>query len=353
MAISSRLSRVFSSGQVSSYLTGVSSLKTGSRGSMVYGTYQSGGRIAGSVTFNVDFLQYVTDTWTQSFATLPASGYKLSTSLQTGFWRCAGLSNYRNAGYLTGGSWDNNAGSLIMQKLDYANRTYSIMPTCGTTTARNQTWGTTNPETAGYTFGGYVGQGSLLGANGIDKLSYTTETAAILGAYFSGNRGLSCGPAHNGKTAGYQMSGSTGAAGGYAATTRISKILYSNDTTSDLASTIAGTARDLASATQNGTVAAYLFSGRGGGTQVDKLAFSSETTSLLANGHSVDVGNGSWSSGANDNGVAIYHFGGDTSGTSNLIEKWNVASGDTRSSVSGASSRANNWESTSLSNSAS
>jgi hypothetical protein len=351
MAISARLSRVFSTGQVSDYLKGTVLLKTGSRGSMIYGSYCNTGRVGSTANYTIDFLQYVTDTWTQNFATAPISGVKSDTGTFLGFMRGGALSNYRNAGYITGGGFD-NGGSHLVQKLDYANRTYSILPTSGTTCSRSQTWGTTNPETAGYTYGGYISQGSVIAAQGIDKLSYSTETAALLSAYFTANRGLSCGACHNGTTAAYQMGSGLGPAGGYATSTRISKILYSNDTTSNLGATLAGAARDLAPATQNGTTAAYCFSGRGGATQVDKMSFSTETVALLANGHSVDIGNGSIQGGANNNGVAIYHFGGSSAGSANLIEKWNVASGDTRSSVSGASGRTNDWETNCLSNTA-
>jgi hypothetical protein len=352
MAISSRLSRVFSSGQVSSYLTGTSNLNTGSRGSMVFGAYQAGGRRSESPTFRVDFLDYNTDTLIQTFNTLPCSPTKDSTTAIAGFWRPGANSNYRVAGYLTAGGFHPGGNTLFAQKLDYANRTWSIPGSAASQTFRGTTWGTTNPGTAGYTYGGYTSQASVIMAAGIDKLLYSTETASLLSSYFDGNRGLSCGACHNGTTAAYQMGSGLGAAGGYSATTRISKVVYSTDTASTLGATLAGAGRDLAAATQNGTTASYCFSGRGGGTQVDKMAFSNETVSLLSSGHSVDVGNGSLDGGANNNGTAIYHAGGATSGSSNLIDKWSVPS-DTRSTLSGISGITNTWDLTTLSNCAS
>lgn len=322
---------------------------------MRYGAYLAGGRIADTGVYSVDFLEYVTDTWTGNQSTLPCTPVKDNdTSGSVGYWRGAAQSNYRVAGYIAGGGYTpDTRGTLFTQKLDYANRTWSFTPYAGTTCFRAFTWGTTNPGTAGYTYGGYISQASTIAAAGVDKLSYSTEIAALLSSSFSGDRGLSCGPAHNGTTAAYQMGGGLGQSGGYAATTRISKIVYSTDTCSTLGSTLAGSARDLASATQNGTTAAYCFSGRGGATQVDKMAFSNETCSLLGSGHSVDVGNGPQDGGANNNGVAIYHFGGQTSTCSNLVDKWNVASGDTRSSVSGVTGRTGSWEMNTLSNPAS
>lgn len=353
MSLPARLSRIFSTGEISSYLNGTANLATGSRGFQQFGAYQCGGRTTsdgGDRTYRVAFLQYVTDTWSE-FGYLPCIGTNTNGTTWDGWGRGSSMSNYRNAGYLGGGGFEISAASTFTQKLDYSNRTWTILGRASVTCHRSQTWGTTNPATAGYTYGGYITQGSVIGSAGVDKFLYSTESASLLSSYFSGNRGLSSGACHNGTTAAYQMGGGEGAAGGYGSTTRISKIVYSTDTTSVIAGTLAGASRDLNAATQNGSTAAYAFSGRGGGTQVDKMPFSTETCSLLASGHSADVGNGSNDGGHNNNGVAIYHSGGANTGNSNLIDKWNVASGDTRSSFS-VSGRANTWEMNTLSNTA-
>lgn len=353
MPISARLSRIFSTGQVSAYLDGTTDLKTGSKGFQSFGAYQCGGRTSSDGfdrTYRVAFLTFVTDVWYE-FGFLPCKDTKNGTTTFDGWGRGAALSNYRNAGYLTGGGYEIANASTFTQKLDYSNRTWSFLPTAGVTCHRAQTWGTTNPLTAGYTYGGYISQGTTIASAGIDKFLYSTEVASLLTSYFANDRGLSSGACHNGTTAAYQMGGGLGASGGYASTTRISKITYSTDTTSIITGTLAGSARDLNPASQNGTTAAYCFSGRGGSTQVDKMPFSTETCVLLTNGHSTGVGNGGYDGGANNNGVAIYHAGGDGAGNSNLIDKFNVASGDTRSSFS-VSGRAYTWEMNTLSNTA-
>lgn len=336
MAQLSLFKYISSTSLVSNITSGVLTSKVSSRGSVNYGGYFIGGRINASPNNNnvVRFLPFATEVVNNLHSTLVNPTTTSSgTSGQAILWRPAVFANYRVKGFSWGGWYADQAVLVFAQANDFGTNTWYVIPTAATRTYRPQNWGTTNPGTAGYIMGGYISQNTTDGANAVEKLSYSTETAS-LATTWTGNYGVSSGLCHNGTTALYQMGGSVGQAGGYADTTRISKCVYSTDTASIIAGTI-GDSRDLHHATQSGASgAAYCMNGRGGnGTAVDKMPFSTETCSVLASGHTYNVGNGFTASFAN-HGTAIYAGmgSGGSASAAVTIDKW-LTSTDARQAV--------------------
>jgi hypothetical protein len=313
-----------------------------------------GGRINGTqVNNNVTrFLPFATEVVNNLHSTL-ANPHTTSSGVsgQAVWWRGAGFSNYRNKGYIWGGWYANQEVLVFPQANDFGTNTWYIVPTAGARTYRAQNWGTTNPGTAGYTMGGYGSQNTTDASNAIEKLSYSTETGS-LASNWTGNYGVTSATCHNGTTALYQMGGSLGQAGGYGDTTRIGKCVYSTDTPSIISGTI-GDSRDLHSATQSGASgAAYCMNGRGGnGTSVDKMPFSTETCSLLASGHSYNVGNGLTGTFA-DHGTAVYSAMGNSADAAIRIDKW-LTSTDTRQTAITGLTSSSDSESTGYANTSS
>jgi hypothetical protein len=318
---------------VSDITTGTLNSKVSSRGSINYGGYMVGGRINGeTANCNVTrFMSFDTEVVNNLHSTL-VNPTPISSGVAAAVtWRGAAFSNYGNKGYYYGGYYAEQAIMTMAQANDFGTNVWYIVIGAAMKTDRATNWGTTNPGTAGYIMGGYSTQVTVEGANGIEKLVYSTETGAYV-TNWTGNFGVSSGTCHNGTTALYQMGGSVGQAGGYADTTRINKLVYSTETPSTISGTIADS-RDLHSATQSGASgAAYCMNGRGGnGTAVDKMPFSTETCSVLASGHTYNVGNGLTGTFAN-HGTAVYSAMGGTADAAIRIDKW-LTSTDARQTM--------------------
>ena len=324
---------------VSDAITGTLNSKVSSRGSINYGGYMVGGRINGATpNCNVTrFMPFNTEVVNNLHSTL-VNPTPISSGVAAAVtWRGAAFSDYGNKGYYYGGYYAEQVILPMAQANDFATNVWHIVTSAAMKTPRSTNWGTTNPGTAGYIMGGYSSQTTVEGANGIEKLVYSTETGSYV-TNWTGNFGVSSGTCHNGTTALYQMGGSLGFAGGYGDTTRINKLVYSTETPSTISGTIADS-RDLHSATQSGASgAAYCMNGRGGnGTAVDKMPFSTETCSVLASGHTYSVGNGLTGTFAN-HGTAVYSAMGGTADAAIRIDKWLTSTDARQTMITGLTS---------------
>jgi len=248
----------------------------------------------GTHTRRIDKLNFAADTVSNTVASM-SSGATAATG-------AAAMANSGTAGYIAGG--DKTSGGVSyrtsIDKLTFSNDTVSVLS--ATLSVMQMYWsGSANSGTAGYYSGGY-NNGELNIGSTIVKLLFSNETRSNLAATISANIDNNASHANSG-TASYWLGGFETQV---AITGAISKLPFSNETRSTLGVTI--TARDmLCGFSQSGTAGYTAFgTGRSGAymgqnsvTGVEKLAYSNDTKST---GISLLYG-GSFASGAANSGT--------------------------------------------------
>ena len=228
----------------------------------------------GTNTRRIDKLNFAADTVSNTVTNM-SSGATAAT-------QAAAMANSGTAGYIAGG--DKTEGGVSyrtsIDKLTFSNDTISVL---GATLSQMQTrWsGCANSGTAGYYSGGY-NNGELNIGSTIVKLLFSNETRSNLAATINANIDSNASHANSG-TAGYWLGGFQTQV---ALTGAISKLPFSTESRSTLGVTI--TARDMLSAFSKSGTAGYTVGGTGrsgsyGGqnsiTNVEKLAYSNDTIS--------------------------------------------------------------------------
>ena len=195
------------------------------------------------------------------------------------------------------------------------------------------TSGHSNSGSAGYISGGFNNNLTPKTSDNIDKLLYADDTASLLSASLEQVRTAPVGLSNSG-TAGYVCGGDEGTPTVY--TDVVDKLIYSNDTSSELGTTLGYTQNTGAGFSHKGAfgfvVGGYSGSGAAGYLdEIDKWAFSNDTRSAMT-----DLpGRIAWNEGFSDNGVSGYVGGGwhVTSQNISTIYKW-AYSNDSRSTSS-------------------
>jgi hypothetical protein len=217
------------------------------------------------------------------------SSETLSTVIASGATQCiqsAAMSNSGTAGYHAGGESGQTFSAInTIGKITFSNDTYTIVSGKTLPQARLGTAGMSNRGTAGYVVSGNTS--SL-----VVKFTFSNETAANLSigydVFFPGGFNSNNAAAFsNSGTAGYGACGSD-------RLQSIKKILFSNDTISNLSATI-NTGRNAPNGSAAKGSAGYVAGGGGSSgpiSTIAKLAFSNETTSVLSDtiSHSLTIG---------------------------------------------------------------
>jgi hypothetical protein len=220
---------------------------------------------------------------------------RLNQSLTISTLQQGAFANSAVAGYCAGGS---AAGALYagVDKLTFATTTKSI--TNSIPQAKAGSFAHANSGTAGYVSMGEAASpaGRL---NTTVKMAFSADTWTTVAATTPNalDRGSACA---NSGTAGYMFGGNQGGS----SVNTVFKMLYSNDSISTLSGTLTYNSYTSTAVSNNGT-AGYYCGGYNGSmiTQIDKIAFPSDTKSgisaKLASGYvSADAGAHSYSGGA-------------------------------------------------------
>lgn len=237
----------------------------------------------------------------------------IGATLSGGRNQMAPLSNSGTAGYVTGGSVTGSpTGTDVIDKLSQTTETVSTLSAVLTTKRYNHA-GISNEGTAGYSVAGLTDDGSTYGGiNGIDKIAFSNDTKSTIGATFAATDGYQ-------GVHGVQNKGSAG----YTIvreTTNAWKLNYSNETGSTL-SGLRSNSGYYGSGSSNEGVAGYIAGGfdiPGGLTypdNTDKITFSNDTRTTINNtltSNGVGSRSGSYYSGASFGmkGIAGYNCGG-------------------------------------------
>lgn len=198
---------------------------------------------------------------------------------------CYGANNSGTAGYLLGAYNYPPGATNTIGKFTFSSETGS---TLGATLSGNGYYGSAvgNKGSAGYLFGG-VNFGTA-----IQRLDFSTEARTTIGTNLAANNTQSAGLSNSG-TAGYK-------AGGSNTVNTIEKFTYSGETISALGATLTNNVA-AQYAMSNNAVAGYVAGGQGNLTtgnplyaSMDKLVYSTDTCSALAttmaNGDTLGVG---------------------------------------------------------------
>jgi hypothetical protein len=248
----------------------------------------------------------------------------------SGNTQAVGWANGTVAGYF-GAEYGTSTG--LIDK--YTGSTFTKTTISATMGYATEGWGAcSNDGTAAYWSGGYDSQ---IATKYIYKLLYSNDTRSELatlpsiGVYKSG--------CSNGTTAGYLIRGTDGNATNQGSN-QLNKIDFSNDSVSTLSATFT-TARYSAGAFANGTTAGYFCGGQTPSniSSIEKLTFSGETMSTLSATLST-ARHGA--SGYSNSGVAGYAAGGNDGSAVAGIDKITYAS-DTKSTLSASLSAGRNF----------
>jgi len=155
--------------------------------------------------------------------------------------------------------------------------------------------------TAGFIFGGQAIVVSYVTISHINKLTYSTETVSTSSDSVAQQVG----------GAGFDNSGTAGYIAGFVNVGNgIKKFVFNGETLSTIATTMANSiAKSTYGATQNGNTAGYIgggYTNGGNNFQVDKLAYSNDSRSTLAN----TLDNVMYDAGSYANGSTAGYFGG-------------------------------------------
>ena len=190
-----------------------------------------------------------------------------------------------------------------------------------------------NSGSAGYISGGFNNNLTPKSSDNIDKLAYADDTVSLLSAELDQRRTAPVGLSNSG-TAGYICGGDVDGTATYQ--DLVDKFVYSNDTSSELGTTLGHTTDTAGGFSHKGgfgfVVGGYSGSGAAGYLdEIDKWAFSNDTRSAMT-----DLpGRIAWLEGFSDDGVSGYIGGGwhVTSQNITTIYKW-AYSNDSRSTSS-------------------
>jgi hypothetical protein len=215
-----------------------------------------------------------------------------------------GMANSGVAGYVGGGRLQsNNAAQTTVEKLAFPGQTISVLGT-GLSVARYEMISFENIAVAGYFYGGYNSSNSATGTT--DKFAFATDTRTSPSLGF-GNAIIGA-SAINQSVFGYYAGGFT--------TSRVNtifKLLFSNDSVTNLSATLS-TGKGSMAGIQNRGVAAYFCGGISSQTlnEYEKVLFSNDTRTTIVNSIGGTVGNPAGSSNGN---VAGYIIGGSEGNT--------------------------------------
>jgi hypothetical protein len=271
-----------------------------------------------SATNNIDRLTFNTETITELSS-------KMSVAKSSG----SGFANSGTAGYFAGGNGYSN-----IEKISFTTESQS---TIGATLSGGNRYGMSgfaNSGTAGYVAGGFDSSGYI---TKIEKTIFSNDTNSNLAGTLSQRSGFPGGLANSGASGysggGYQIGGPTA---------NINRVVFSTDTVSLLAAKVlreniygdpAGVS-GLAGAANSGSFG-YFAAGEGFSV-ITKLTFSNNTTSNIAT--TFPIAETGYFAGAADSGVAAYFAGGQNPQRSTIRKI--TFSNDTVSTLSSTLSRA-------------
>jgi hypothetical protein len=227
------------------------------------------------------------------------------------------------AGFVAGGLASNGSSRLAtISKVTFSNDSISTLG-AGLSEARYTLTAHSNSGTAGYICGGYGSNHTSI----INKLTYSADSVSTLSPGLSAVSSESAGFANSGSH-GYVVGGINQSFNNWG--NRIERTSYSDDTTSGINMSSGSFGRELSGASNNG-VAGYAFGGfenPSGSNTIMKFNFSNNTAASIAATISSSVGK---SSASANSGTAAYIGGGyNFSGVRNTIDKL-AFSNDTRS----------------------
>lgn len=178
---------------------------------------------------------------------------------------------FNNAGSITGGG---NGNGIF--KFSFFYETDSVLAAT-TTYSMFNAGGATNNGVAAYILGGMITDGSSA-VSTTNKMSYSTETPALLSATISPARGGTAG-VYNANTASYHAGGTSN--NGPTLFTTITKMTFSTDTTSNLGATLGqGIGYNPTSSTTYASTSGFWYGGYNQApdtSNINRLTFSSET----------------------------------------------------------------------------
>jgi len=252
--------------------------------------------------------------YTVTFATSTTSATS-SANLTAATLQISGVANQGIKGYSLGGGPSNSTYVVTAYKTVFLTSTTIAQPSANLPSATSQAgMGVSEPSVQGYYLGGYSPSGTTTGVTTASLLTYSTDsTAAQTSANLSVARALTAGVS-NGSTTGYILGGVNNNSTWYATA---DKLIFSTNTTaaktSANLSNVMGNLGSLSDGSTNGYI-------QGGGVAVgtisnfmNKLVFSTDTTSALSGGAllpSATYGVSGVSEGATNG----YFLGGGTSG---------------------------------------
>jgi len=230
-----------------------------------------------------------------------------------------------DAGYIAGGATQPGPNISIYDKISYSTDTKSTL-TAYLSGPYMGVAGASSP-TAGYTMGGQLGAPSYDKKSTVDKLTFATQTTALVPGNFSDTRMYMAGGAGN-STAGYMC-------GGYnPSVSDIRKVTWATDTIETLPANISNpaAANYKQSTTGNADTFLYLIGGSdGSGGEVKKFTYSSESCANAPNMPSPSAYR-SQRGGCTSSSLAAYIVGG-ANPYSSKIAKITFAN-DTTSTIS-------------------
>jgi hypothetical protein len=217
---------------------------------------------------------------------------------------------FPQGGFSVGGDVASGTGNSI-DKMTFDTETSAVI---AATLSFTVTWLSALPNsgTAGYT----------RASSNLDKMPYATETNSSISNASSSNNYLA--GAGNVGVAGYWYGGHAGSDNA-----EISKVVFATDTSSTLSATLSSSRRGTSALTNDGT-AGYTAGGVGSSTTIDKLTYSNDSRSTLS--ATLDEG-GNDHSGVSNKGSAGYHTSGSNVTNADLIEKLTF-SNDTSTAIS-------------------
>ena len=243
--------------------------------------YWAGGYRGGSPAGGKTIDKFVLATETRS---------TLAAELSFKKYNCGGVSNAGVAGYVSGGLKDDESGYANLTQIDKLNFSTEAKTTLAATVSDGagyqSCYNVQNPGVAGY----------ILRRDNttVEKLNFSTEATSLLGNTRTNNTYNAFGFS-NGSTSGFIVGGFSTAGQGYPRGG--DKLNFSNETwsyISNILTSVSGGGYGMGGRYNGGSfgfagVAGYMAGGYAEGYygQVDKLAFSTDTPSLLGTGASV------------------------------------------------------------------
>jgi hypothetical protein len=245
------------------------------------------------------------------------------------------------AGYLVGGfNYSGNVRYSSTQKIAFSNDAVSTIAST-LDIARSHAAGFANSGTAGYQAGGVQAPGNH--TRRVDKLNFSGDTVSSSITSMSSGATAATSPAAmaNSGTAGY-IAGGDKTEGGVSYRTSIDKLTFSNDTISVLGATLSQMQTQWAGSANSGTAGYYAGGYNNGsptGSTIVKLLFSNETRSNLST--TLGVSNMTSNASHANSGTASYWLGGFDSSITGAIQKLPFST-ESRSTL-GATITARDW----------